>query len=131
MLVRVAYLVFMHKIPKELVLNMDETPLMWLARKGYTWGDKGARNTYTSGHGDKRQATGTPWVNMLGEIAFFHVTIKGKTTRCLPDKEFMAQACFQGGQDGSVKFIFDYSHNHWVTKTTMRTQVQCALRGTC
>ena len=123
MLVRVAYVVFIHDIPKALFGNMDETPLMWLARMGYTWGDRGASNVCTSGAKDKRQSTGTPWLSFLGEILFFHTTIKGKTVQCLPSPAFRAREEFK---PPFTEIMFGHSENHWVTKQTMKDQVLMA-----
>ena len=36
-------------------------------------------NVSIQGGLDKRQHTGTPWINAVGDIVFFHVTTKGKT----------------------------------------------------
>ena len=118
MLIRLAYVIFMHNVDKGLLINMDETPLMWLARSGSTWGDKGAKNVSAHGAKDKRQMTGTPWVTYEGIIAFFHTTIKGKTEACLPKAEFRGKEVFD-----SPKVLFGHSENHWVTKETMREQV--------
>lgn len=118
-LIRASYLAWKYHVPPELMLNMDETPLAWLATFGKTWAAKGATNVHVQGGKDKRQATGTPWMNANGELAFFHVTVKGKTDRCLPKAEFRNQPRFQ-------KFQFGYSENHWVSKETMRAQVTAA-----
>jgi hypothetical protein len=120
MLVRVAYYIVTYGILPFFLLNMDETPLMLLARRGFTWGEKGASNIGGSGAKDKRQNTFTPWLTSEGILAFAHSTLKGKTDGCLPSAEFRREARFQGGgADGGVKLLFDKSENHWVTKTTM------------
>jgi len=116
-LVRVAYLVLNYNIPPELLLNMDETPLKHLACIGKTWALKNSKNVSVQGGKDKRQATGTPWLNMLGEIIYFHTTVKGKTTKCLPKQDFRSREEFK-------KIIFGFSDNHWVTHDTMKVQVE-------
>ena len=95
---------------------MDETPLFLFASIGKTWAGRNANNVYTQGGKDKRQATGTPWINLMGEIIFFHTTVKGKTPRCLPPQEFRNEQRF-------AKIIFGFSENHWVSKQTMRQQI--------
>eukprot|EP00554_Chaetoceros_debilis_P004369 CAMPEP_0194089798 /NCGR_PEP_ID=MMETSP0149-20130528/36321_1 /TAXON_ID=122233 /ORGANISM="Chaetoceros debilis, Strain MM31A-1" /LENGTH=613 /DNA_ID=CAMNT_0038773867 /DNA_START=213 /DNA_END=2054 /DNA_ORIENTATION=+ len=85
---RIAYIIAKHKIPRELVMNMDETPLMWTPSSGKTWAAMGSDNVATQGGKDKRQATATPWVNMVGDVVFLHTTVKGKTSRSLPSEEF-------------------------------------------
>ena len=115
-LTRAAYLVLKFNIPEELFVNMDETPLNHVASKGKTWAKTNSDNISTHGGKDKRQATGTPWMNLAGEIIFFHTTINGKTQRCLPKKEFRDRPAMK-------KIVFGYSENHWVSKETMREQV--------
>ena len=64
---RLAYLASKHGVPRKLVLNMDETPLMIVPRHGSTWGKKGGRSQ-APGATDKRQLTATPWLNAEGEL---------------------------------------------------------------
>ena len=111
---RMAYLIHKHKIPKELVLNGDETPLMLMPRMGKTWGDVNASNVKGQGKGDKRQCTFTPWVNAAGYLVLTCTTIKGKTSRCQPSQQI--QALFKD-------HLFTQSSNHWVSKETMRLQL--------
>ena len=101
---------------------MDETPLMHTASNGHTWAETNSDNVSIQGGLDKRQHTGTPWINAVGDILFFHVTTKGKTAACLPKAEFRNQQQFTGG-GGDTKMMFGYSDNHWVNKATMRVQV--------
>ena len=49
---------------------MDETPLMHTASTGQTWADINTDNVAIQGALDKRQHTGTPWINTAGEIFF-------------------------------------------------------------
>ena len=121
MLIRTAYLVFTHKIPPEFLVNMDETPLMLIARRNYTWADEGVSNVACSGSKDKRQSTATPWLTYTGEIIFFHSTMKGTTERCLPSKDFRDKDVFKAP---NVPVYFGYTDNHWVSKDTMRDQVK-------
>jgi hypothetical protein len=41
MLVRLAFLINLHKVPKSLVLNLDEAPMDLSPTTGYTWAKKG------------------------------------------------------------------------------------------
>ena len=118
-LTRIAYMIAKFKVPKCLLINMDETPLMWLSTSGKTWAPTNASNVMIQGSKDKRQATGTPWITAEGVIPFFHVTIKGTTDRCLPRQTFRSDPKF----NGETKLMFGYSQNHWVSKDTMRDQV--------
>ena len=119
LLVRVAYMIFKHNIKPDLFVNMDETPLMLVVpSKGTkTWAIRGSSHVAVTGAKDKRQITGTPWINYKGEIVLFHTTSKGKTAACLPKNRHNVKF------KQPVKFVFGYSDNHWVSKQTMRVQV--------
>ena len=119
-LTRVAYIVSKFDVPKCLVLNMDETPLKWTSSSGMTWAKTNSDNVATQGAKDKRQATGTPWVTMEGDLVFFHTTIKGKTVRCLPSEDFRSKEEFNPKMG---KILFGFSENHWVSKDTMKEQI--------
>ena len=67
MLVRVAFTVFTNEIEPQLLLNMDETPLMLTLSAGKTWAKKGSSNVFAFGSEDKRQDAGTPWIKYLEE----------------------------------------------------------------
>lgn len=126
MKVRLAFLVFKRGVPRKLVVNMDETPLMVVPRHGSTWGKKGKRSQ-APGATDKRQLTATPWLNADGELVLFHTTFKGKTDRCLPSPQCRGKSCFKE----PVPFAFGFSKNHWVSKETMRQQVQAMETYRC
>ena len=119
MLVRVGYIVYKHNIRPELLLNMDETPLMMTPSSGKTWAQKGSSNVFSFGSKDKRQIMGTPWINYNGDIVLFHTTVRGKTERSLPKPVFRNEQKFKE----PVPFGFSVSPNHWVSKDTMREQV--------
>ena len=58
-------------------------------------------------------------INLSGDEIFLHVTVKGKTERCLPPETFQNQI-------KARKILFGFSENYWVSKDTMRQQVMCA-----
>jgi hypothetical protein len=118
-LTRAAYLILKYQVPDKLFLNMDETPLHHVVSMGKTWAKRNSSNVSTQGGKDKRQETGTPWMNLCGGIVFFHTTVKGKTDRCLLPAYFRNQSMFS-------KILFGFSENHWVSKHTMRQQIMRA-----
>ena len=85
---------------------MNETPLMMTPSSGKTWAQKGSLNVFSFGSKDKRQITGTPWINYNGDIVLFHTTVRGKTVRSLPKPVFLNQQKFKEPYHSSkIKFI--------------------------
>ena len=122
--IRVAYIIGVHNITRSCVLNMDETPLPWYATTGHTWAPTNVPNVSTQGSKDKRQATGTPWITAEGKVPFFHITVKGKTKKCLPNAAFRNKSRFTGEEVCRPEILFGFSQNHWVSKETMLQQVE-------
>ena len=81
---------------------MDEIPMKNLVSMVRTWEVNNSKNVYTQGGKDKRNNDGTPCLNLMGEIVFFHKTIKGTTQRCLPKEYFQSQTRFS-------KIMLDFS----------------------
>ena len=90
-----------HDIPKELILNLDQTPLPHVSPGKYTFNPKCATRVPIKGIDDKRQITATFTVSMTGKFLPIQFIDEGKTARCFPRFDFPA--------DFSVTF----SDNHW------------------
>ena len=90
-----------HNIPKRLVFNPDQTPLLYVSPGKYTFAPKGSKHVPIKGQDDKRQITATFAVNDAGEFMPMQLIYKGKTKRSLPKHHF---------PDG---FNVTYSENHW------------------
>jgi hypothetical protein len=119
MRIRMAFLCAKHKIPPELVINIDETPLMLLPSTGYTWSEKGGDSA--KGIKDKRQFTLTPAISAAGVLVAMQLIFKGKTAASEPSAEFKRQ--FFAERDRSFPgLLFDFNHtpNHWCSEETMQ-----------
>ena len=87
MVLRLAWKVFEHNIPKALVVNADHTGIMFHQVKGRMWitqemakqGDKSVK-----GHGDKRQFTLCASSAADGMVLPHQVIVTGKTAKSLP-----------------------------------------------
>ena len=90
-----------HDIPKELILNLDQTPLSYVSPGKYTFNPKGAKTVPIKGVDDKRQITATFTVSMTGKFLPIQLIYEGKTKRCLPKFKFPGN------------FNVTYSDNHW------------------
>ena len=84
---RLAYFVFVHEIPRALVINADHTGIMFTQIKGRTWitsdmakaGDKSV-----SSFGDKPQFTLLASSSAAGDCLPHQVVVQGKGKRSLP-----------------------------------------------
>ena len=84
---RLAYLVFAHAIPKACVVNADHTGIMFTQIKGKTWitPDMAAEQDKSiQGHGEKRQFTLLASTSASGHVLNHQVVVQGKSIGCLP-----------------------------------------------
>ena len=75
---RIASIIEEHDIPKELILNLDQTPLSYVFPGKYTFNPKGAKTVPIKGIDDKRQITATFTVSMTAKFLKFKSFMKGK-----------------------------------------------------
>ena len=90
-----------HDIPKELILNLDQTPLPHVSPGKYTFNPKCATRVPIKGIDDKRQITATFTVSMTAKFLPIQPICEGKTPECLPRFDFPAD------------FNVTFSNNHW------------------
>ena len=57
-----------HDIPKDLILNLDQTQLSYVSHGKYTFDPKGAKTVPIKGVDDKRQITATFSISMTGSF---------------------------------------------------------------
>ena len=81
---------FEHYIPKELIINLDQTPLPYVSPGKHTFDVKGVKTVPIKGIDDKRQITATFAISMSGEFLPIQVIYEGKTKICLPKYTFPA-----------------------------------------
>jgi len=87
MVLRLAYFVFVHDIPKCLVINADHTGIHYVPQKGKMWITKEAaeaNDKSVASHGDKRQFTLLATSSAEGETLPHQVVVTGKTVGSLP-----------------------------------------------
>lgn len=93
-------------IPKELVINIDQTPLPFVLISSYTMEEKGNQCVPVSGTTDYRQITGTFGVSLSGDFLPIQLIYKGKTHRCQPNYPFPHE------------FHVTQNENHWANEDT-------------
>ena len=84
----VADLLLRHKVPEELVLNLDQTPLGLTSASKVTFAPHGAKKVPISNIDDKRMITGSFCVSMKGDFIPIQLIYAGKTNRCHPKIKF-------------------------------------------
>ena len=73
--------IFYHDIPKQLIVNLDQTPLSYVSPGKYTFDVKDVKTVPIKGIDDKRQITATFAISMSGEFLPSQVIYESKTTR--------------------------------------------------
>ena len=93
-----AYLVKVYNIPKELVVNTDQTCIHLVLTGGSrTWETKGAKHIKIHGTEDKRQVTVTVSSTANGHCLPFQVIFQGTTTKTLSKLEGGRKDCELSG----------------------------------
>jgi hypothetical protein len=145
MVLRLAYFVFIHEIPPELVINADHTGIMLTPMKGRGWmtdEQLKSKDKRVMGQGDKRQFTLLATTSAAGAMLPNQVVLKGKTSKCLPDYlgENKTYAGSLRGKNSANKMSvcfklrkpvaaipniasFCATYNHWSDSVTSRAYV--------
>ena len=89
-------------VPKDLILNFDQTPLTYVCSSSHTLHQKGSTSVPIIGKGKKKQITGTFTVTMTGQFLPMQLIYEGKTPRCLPQ-----------GIEFPHGFNLTFTANHW------------------
>ena len=86
---RCAYLVSVHNIPKELIVNTDQTGIHLVSTSdSRTWEMKGAKHIRIHGQDDKRQITVAVSSTASGKFLPFQEIFQGISTTSLPKLEW-------------------------------------------
>ena len=104
--------VVMKDIPKELILNWDQTGVPIIPTGDWTMEKEGASRVSIAHADDKRQLTAVLAVTAAGEYLGPQLLYKGKTVKCHP------QTSFPDGWD------IWHSENHWSNEETMERYIK-------
>lgn len=99
-------IVHAHKIPPELIINIDQTPLPFVLISKYTLEKKGTSRVPVLGTSDYRQITGTFGITLSGHFLPIQLIYQGKTDRSQPNFEFPKE------------FHVTQTSNHWADENT-------------
>ena len=90
-----------HGIPKDLIVNFDQTPLPYICASKQTLEKQGTSSVPLVGKGKSKQITGTFAISQSGDFLPMQLIYEGKTQRCLPQIDFPKD------------FNVTYTENHW------------------
>ena len=88
-------------IPDELIINVDQTPSIYVPTDNKTMARKGEKHVARKGASDKRGVTVTLSETLNGDILHFQIIYKGKTSTSLPSMKFPKGFCLS------------YNESHW------------------
>ena len=103
---QVVYMAKAHKIPENLILNLDQTGLNILPSGHWTMAKEGSKRVELASLDDKRQITATFAATVSGHFLPMQLLYQEKTERCHPKFTFPSE--------------FDVFHtpNHWANEET-------------
>ena len=119
---RCAYLVKIHSIAEELVVNTDQASIHLVPTGGArTWEEKNSKHVKVQRMEDKRQVIVVVSLATNGNILPFQMIFQGLTPRSLPPKNDGRVACEDNG------WHLTFSSNHWSTLDTCKDFVNNIL----
>ncbi|KAL3700331.1 hypothetical protein R1sor_018353 [Riccia sorocarpa] len=118
MTLRIAFLVAAHRVPEELVVNMDQTGIRLLAISNErTYALKGSRDVAVCGRDDKRVVTVCVASSVAGYLLPFQVIFQGKTDAVVPRSEVATTLKEKG-------WHLNHTANHWSTLQSCKDWVK-------
>ena len=111
-LLEVKNVVYMDEIPKDLIINFDQTGINYVPVTSWTMEQEGAKRVEVVAKDDKRQITAVFAGSFTGDFLPPQLVYQGKTERCLPQ--------FQFPPDWNITF----SPNHWSNELTMKEYLE-------
>jgi hypothetical protein len=107
-----------HRIPAELVINADQTGVVYLPGSRMTYAPRGSKQVGLIGNEEKRAFTTLLGVSAAGNLLPPHCVYEGKTSRSTPS-EFATSR--KECDNANFRFVFSgKTGNHWSNQKTMR-----------
>ena len=103
------------KIPAEMVINWDQTPLQYIPAEKWTMEAEGTSNVSIAGGADKKALSAIFTVTLSGEFLPMHLVYLGKTSQSLPKHIF------------PTGFSLTKNPSHWSNKETMMLYINDVL----
>ena len=97
----------MEDIPDEMIVNWDQTAIIYISLSNWTVAKEGSRRVEVVGIDDKHQITATFAASLSGNFLPVQMVYEGKTIKCHPSVKF---------PDG---WHITHTTNHWCNEDTM------------
>jgi len=111
-LLEIKNVVCMDEIPKDLIINFDQTGINYVPLTSWMMEQEGAKRVEIVAKDDKWQITAVFAASFTGDFLPPQLVYQGKTERCLPQ--------FQFPPDWNITF----SPNHWSNELTMKEYLE-------
>ena len=102
-----------HKIPEALIINFDQTPLLYICTGNCTYAKKGSSYILLVGKEKKKQIKGTFTITLSGSFLPMQLIYKGMINHCLPK-----------GVDFAADFDATCMANHWSNESKAIQQLE-------
>lgn len=83
---RLAWLIEHHQVPESLVMNADQTGIVYINTGSKTWVETGTKQIQVIGKEEKQQFTIMPTITALGKVLPLQAIFAGKTNASLPSE---------------------------------------------
>jgi hypothetical protein len=114
-----------HRIPAALVVNADQTGVVYLPGSRMTYAPRGSKQVGLIGNEEKRAFTALLAVSAAGDALPIQCVYEGKTSRSIPSKSATSR---QECDDAKFRFVFSgKTGNHWSNQKTMPEWVNDVL----
>lgn len=111
------YAIKEHDIPSSLILNCDQTGVVYAPGTGVTYAERGSKQVSVVGKEEKRAFTTLITVSDDGNLLPFQGIYIGSTHRSQPDKTSRG---YQELAELGCKFVSSGTDNHWANQQTTR-----------
>ena len=105
-------IVDLEDIPRDLILNWDQTAINYVPVSNWTMAKQGSKKVKIAGVDDKRQITVVLAGSLTGELLPLQLVYQGKTKQCLPKVKFPDD------------WLISFTPNHWCNEITMEAYVR-------
>ncbi|CAK5283597.1 unnamed protein product [Mycena citricolor] len=117
---RLAWMIKEHDIPAALIVNSDQTQVIYASGAGFTWADTGAKQVSVVGQEEKRAFTALLGITADGNAVGMQVIYDGLTKRSLPPQTARG---FTNLVEAGSRFVFSGTSTYWSNIDTMKSYV--------
>jgi hypothetical protein len=118
---RIAYGIKEEDVPSELIVNSDQTQVVYAPGSKLTWTKTGSRQVTVIGQDEKRAFTVVVSVSNSGELLPFQAIYQGQSAKSCPSS---SAKDYNAAKAAGFRFEFSKSKTYWSTQETMQLLVE-------